>query len=189
MNVTDHESVKACGAYVLVRAASGATVRIVNECPWPCAPGQLDLSRQAFPRLADLSVGRLPITWSLLSPDLPGRIAIRYKTGSTKWWCGIQVIGHRNPVAALEVRAAGGWRQLPRTDSTTSCPPMAPAAAGRSGAPTSTGSSRPSTASPCGRTSRSRRASSSPGIDQPAGQPSPARNRARPLFESWAGHC
>ncbi|MEU6505667.1 expansin EXLX1 family cellulose-binding protein [Streptomyces sp. NPDC046942] len=118
MNVTDYESAKACGAYVLVRAASGATVtvRIVNECPWPCAPGQLDLSRQAFAKLADLSVGRIPITWSLLSPDRPGTIAVRYKTGSTKWWCGIQVIGHRNPVAALEVRTAGGWRQLPRTD-------------------------------------------------------------------------
>lgn len=118
MNVTDYESAKACGAYVLVRAAGGATitVRIVNECPSPCAPGQLDLSKQAFAKLADLSVGRLPITWSLLSPDLPGRIAVRYKTGSTKWWCGIQVIGHRNPVAALEVRTAGGWRPLPRTD-------------------------------------------------------------------------
>ncbi|MGW1915750.1 expansin EXLX1 family cellulose-binding protein [Streptomyces sp. NPDC002076] len=83
----DYESAKACGAYVLVRAAGGATitVRIVNECPSPCAPGQLDLSRQAFAKLADPSVGRLPITWSLLSPDLPGTITIRYKTGSTKW--------------------------------------------------------------------------------------------------------
>ena len=46
MNHTDYESAKACGAYVLVRAANGAsiTVRIVNECPLPCAPGQLDLS-------------------------------------------------------------------------------------------------------------------------------------------------
>ncbi|WP_325100381.1 expansin EXLX1 family cellulose-binding protein [Streptomyces broussonetiae] len=118
MNVTDYESAKACGAYVLVRAAGGAaiTVRIVNECPSPCAPGQLDLSRQAFAKLADPSVGRLPITWSLLSPDLPGTIAVRYKAGSTKWWCGIQVTGHRNPVAALEVRTADGWRRLPRTD-------------------------------------------------------------------------
>ncbi|MGW3062034.1 expansin EXLX1 family cellulose-binding protein [Streptomyces sp. NPDC001130] len=114
MNVTDYESAKACGAYVLVRAADGATstVRIVNECPWPCAPGQLDLSRQAFGKPADLSVGRLPITWSLLSPDQPGTIAVRYKAGSTKWWCGIQVIGHRNPVAAPEVRAAQDHRHL-----------------------------------------------------------------------------
>ncbi|MCD9875695.1 RlpA-like double-psi beta-barrel domain-containing protein [Streptomyces guryensis] len=118
MNVTDDESAKACGAHVLVRAAGGATitVRIGNECPWPCAPGRLDLSRQAFAKLADLSVGRLPMTWSLLSPDLPGTIAIRYKSGSTKWWRGIQVIGHPNPVAALEVRTAGGRRRLPRTD-------------------------------------------------------------------------
>lgn len=64
-----------------------------------------------FAKPADLSVGRLPITWSLLGPDLPGTIGIRYKTGFTKWWCGIQVIGHRNPVAALEVRDAGGLRQ------------------------------------------------------------------------------
>ncbi|WP_308191766.1 expansin EXLX1 family cellulose-binding protein [Kitasatospora humi] len=118
MNHTDYESAKACGAYVSVRAASGAaiTVRIVNECPAPCAPGQLDLSRQAFAKLADLSVGRLPISWTLLSPDTAGTVSIRYKSGSSKWWCGIQALGHRNPLAALEVRGPGGWQQLPRTD-------------------------------------------------------------------------
>ncbi|MGW2816014.1 expansin EXLX1 family cellulose-binding protein [Streptomyces sp. NPDC001415] len=118
MNHTDYESAKACGAYVLVRAANGAsiTVRIVNECPLPCAPGQLDLSHEAFAKLADLSRGRLPITWNLVSPGTPGTISIRYKAGSTKWWCGIQVIGHRNPVATLEVRTTNGWRRLSRTD-------------------------------------------------------------------------
>ncbi|MER6936891.1 expansin EXLX1 family cellulose-binding protein, partial [Nocardioides sp. NPDC000441] len=118
MNHTDYESAKACGAYVMVRAANGAaiTVRIVNECPLPCEPGQLDLSQQAFAKLADLSVGRLPITWKLLSPAESGTISIRYKGGSSQWWCGIQVIGHRNPVATLEVRTANGWRKLQRTD-------------------------------------------------------------------------
>ncbi|MFH9352223.1 expansin EXLX1 family cellulose-binding protein [Kitasatospora sp. NPDC017646] len=119
MNHTDYDSSNACGAYVLVRAANGAsvTVRIVNDCPLPCAPGQLDLSHQAFAELAELSVGRLPITWTLLSPAVaPATMSIRYKTGSSQWWCGIQVIGHRNPVAALEVRTGGGWRRLSRTD-------------------------------------------------------------------------
>ncbi|MFD7902527.1 expansin EXLX1 family cellulose-binding protein [Kitasatospora sp. NPDC059722] len=119
MNHTDYETSGACGAYVLVRAANGTsiTVRIVNDCPLPCAPGQLDLSHEAFAKLADLSVGRLPITWTLLSPGAaPATMSIRYKTGSSQWWCGIQVIGHRNPVAALEVRTGGGWRQLSRTD-------------------------------------------------------------------------
>ncbi len=117
MNHTDYESAKACGAYVLVRAANGAsiTVRIVNECPLPCAPGQLDLSQEAFAKLANLSVGRLPITWTLLSPAAPGTISIRYKDGSSQYWCGIQAIGHRNPLAALEVRTANGWRKLHRT--------------------------------------------------------------------------
>ena len=118
MNTTDYETSRACGAYVLVRAANGAsvTVRITNECPLPCAPGQLDLSQQAFAKLADLKVGRIPITWQLLSPSTTGPMSIRYKTGSSPYWCGIQVIGHRNPVARLEVRTPGGWRPLPRTD-------------------------------------------------------------------------
>ncbi|MBS2966955.1 hypothetical protein KGA66_28235 [Actinocrinis puniceicyclus] len=118
MNYTDYESARACGAYVLVHAANGAsiTVLITNECPLPCAPGQIDLSRQAFAKLADPTLGRVPITWKLLSPDLSSPLSLRYKTGSSRYWCGIQVIGHRNPVAALEVRVGGGWRELPRTD-------------------------------------------------------------------------
>ena len=116
MNTTDYESSKACGAYVLVRAAGGATVtvRITNECPGDCAPGQIDLSAQAFAKLASPSAGRIPITWSLASPSTSDTISIRYKTGSSRYWCGIQAIGHRNPLARLEVLAGGTWRQLPR---------------------------------------------------------------------------
>lgn len=118
MNTTDYETSKACGAHVLVRAANGKsiTVRITNECPLPCAPGQLDLSRQAFAKLADPVQGRIPITWSLLSPGTAETISLRYKTGSSRHWCGIQAIGHRNPVARLEVNTSGGWRQLTRTE-------------------------------------------------------------------------
>lgn len=118
MNTTDYETSAACGAYVLVRAANGnsVTVRITNECPLPCASGQLDLSEQAFAKLVPVSTGRIAVTWSLLSPSSPGTISIRYKTGSSPYWCGIQAIGHRNPLARLEVRTSGGWRQLARTD-------------------------------------------------------------------------
>ena len=118
MNYTDYETAKACGAYVLVQAADGAsvTVLITNECPLPCAPGQLDLSQQAFAKIADPAAGRVPVTWKLLSPALSSTISVRYKTGSSQWWCGIQVIGHRNPVALLEVQAGNGWQQLPRAE-------------------------------------------------------------------------
>ncbi|MER6220588.1 expansin EXLX1 family cellulose-binding protein [Streptomyces sp. 900105755] len=117
MNTADYETAKACGAYVSVRTASGTsvTVRITNECPAPCAAGQLDLSHQAFAKLAPLSAGRIAITWSLLSPAVSDTVSIRYKTGSSQYWCGIQAIGHRNPLARLEVRTGGGWLALTRT--------------------------------------------------------------------------
>ena len=118
MNHTDYETSKACGAYILVRAAGGAsvTVRITNECPLPCAPGQLDLSKEAFAKLAGLSAGRIPITWSLLSPSTSDTVSVRYKTGSSRHWCGIQALGHRNPLARLEVRSGSGWTRLTRTE-------------------------------------------------------------------------
>ncbi|MDQ0604274.1 expansin (peptidoglycan-binding protein) [Streptomyces canus] len=116
MNHTDYETSQACGAYVLVRAGGASvTVRITNECPLPCAPGQLDLSPQAFAKLAAPSRGQIPVTWTLLSPATSEKISIRYKTGSTRYWCGIQAIGHRNPLARLEVRTGSGWTRLART--------------------------------------------------------------------------
>ena len=117
MNWSDYEGSKACGAYVLVRASNGATVtvRINNECPAPCRVHQLDLSPQAFAKLADPKTGQLAITWHLLSPQTTGALSVRYKVGSSQYWCGIQVINHRNPVATLEVRSGGSWRQLSRS--------------------------------------------------------------------------
>ena len=117
MNTADYETSKACGAYVRVRAASGAsvTVRIVNECPGDCAVGQLDLSVQAFAKLAAPAAGRIAVSWELVSPADAGTLSVRYKTGSSQYWCGVQVLGHRNPVARLEVRAGNGWLALPRT--------------------------------------------------------------------------
>ncbi|MEV6873368.1 expansin EXLX1 family cellulose-binding protein [Amycolatopsis sp. NPDC051128] len=118
MNQTDFEGSRACGAYILVQGANGAsvTVRITNLCPAPCRVGQLDLSPAAFDHLGARNLGEIPITWKLANPPLSKRISVRYKTGSSQYWCGIQVIDHRNPVARLEVRAGGGWKQLQRTD-------------------------------------------------------------------------
>ncbi|WP_416982704.1 expansin EXLX1 family cellulose-binding protein [Streptomyces sp. T028] len=117
MNTADYETSKACGAFVAVHAGGKSiTVRITNECPAPCQAGQLDLSQQAFAKLAPLSAGRIQITWNLLSPDTSDKISIRYKTGSSQYWCGVQAIGHRNPLARLEVRAGGSWVRLARTE-------------------------------------------------------------------------
>ena len=57
----------------------------------------------------------MPISWQLVSPATVGTISVRYKTGSSPYWCAIQVIGERNPVARLEVSTSNGWQQLPRS--------------------------------------------------------------------------
>ena len=118
MNWADYEDSKACGAYVLVKTAGGKTltVRITNLCPAPCRVGQLDLSAEAFAQLAPPVQGEIPITWTLVSPALQKNIAVRYKTGSSRYWCGIQVIDHRNPVARLEVQAGAQWLELKRAE-------------------------------------------------------------------------
>jgi expansin (peptidoglycan-binding protein) len=118
MNEKDYEGSNACGAYIQVHGSNGATitVRITNLCPYPCRVGQLDLDPEAYKLLAPPQTGQTPITWKLVSPNISGGIAIRYKTGSSQWWCGIQVINHRNPVARLDVKTAGGWKALPRSD-------------------------------------------------------------------------
>ncbi|WP_170155027.1 expansin EXLX1 family cellulose-binding protein [Lentzea atacamensis] len=118
MNWSDYENSQACGAYVLVRANNGKsiTVRITNLCPAPCRVGQLDLSAEAFAMLAPPVTGEIPITWTLVSPPLTKNISVRYKTGSSQWWCGIQVVDHRNPVARLEVQVGGKWQALGRAE-------------------------------------------------------------------------
>jgi len=118
MNWSDYEDSKACGAYILVKAANGKsiTVRVTNLCPAPCRVGQLDLNPKAFDRLGARNRGEIPVTWKLVSSPSPKRISLRYKDGSSQYWCGIQVIDHRNPVARLEVRAGGSWKRLQRTD-------------------------------------------------------------------------
>lgn len=117
MNEADYGNSAACGAFVLVEAGGKSlTVRITNLCPAPCRPGQLDLSAEAFAQLAPPVKGEIPITWTIVSPETSKTVGIRYKSGSSQYWCGIQVLDHRNPVARLEVQAGGRWVQLKRAE-------------------------------------------------------------------------
>lgn len=116
MNHTDYANSLACGAWLRVSGPKGTvTVQVVDRCP-ECPPGALDLSAQAFARIADPVAGRVPITWTLQSPAVSGPIAFRFKEGSSQYWCAIQIRNHRNPVASVEVQVGGSWRVLPRME-------------------------------------------------------------------------
>jgi len=116
MNAEEYKNAAVCGAYVQVSGPQGAiTVRIVDLCP-ECKVGHLDLSQEAFGRIADLPQGVVPINWQVVSPALNGPIRYHFKDGSNPWWTAVQIRNHRNPIAKLEYFATGGqWVPVPRT--------------------------------------------------------------------------
>lgn len=117
MNHTDYDNAALCGAYVQIAGPNGSVmVRIVDRCP-RCAPGDIDLSRQAFALIADLADGRVPISWQLVSPPLDGPIVYHFKDGSNQWWTAVQVRNHRNPIMRFEYMTGGGvFKEAPRAD-------------------------------------------------------------------------
>ncbi len=117
MNEVEYNHSWYCGATLHVTGPKGSVdVRIVDLCPG-CVAGQLDLSQQAFAKIADLPQGRVNISWQVISPSLAGPIAYHFKDGSNQWWTAVQIRNHRNPVVKLEYKDSGGqWINVPRTD-------------------------------------------------------------------------
>lgn len=116
MNRPDFNTAAACGEYVFVSGPKGTvTVRIVDLCPG-CASGDLDLSAEAFAKIANPLQGRVAITWQVVSPELSGPIAYHFKNMSSQYWTAVQIRNHRNPVAKFEYLQGGTtWVVLART--------------------------------------------------------------------------
>jgi expansin (peptidoglycan-binding protein) len=116
MNADEYDNAAYCGAYLHVDGPKGAvTVRVVDLCP-ECQAGHLDLSREAFAQIAELYLGRVDITWQLISPELEGPIAYHFKDGSNLWWTAVQIRNHRNPIAKFEyLDSDRDWVRVPRT--------------------------------------------------------------------------
>jgi expansin (peptidoglycan-binding protein) len=117
LNAPDYSTAAYCGACADVVGPSGTVrVRIVDKCP-ECPSGNLDLSPQAFAKIAALELGRVPITWNLVACDVTGPVNYRYKDGANAWWTAVQVANHRLPIAKFEWSADGTtFKEIPRTD-------------------------------------------------------------------------
>ena len=114
MNTTDYANSAVCGGCILVTGPNGSvTVRIVDRCP-ECAPGDVDLSAEAFALIANPVDGRVPISWYDVACDVDGPIVYRFKEGSSQWWTAIQVRNTRWAVSKLEVKVNGAYQSLPR---------------------------------------------------------------------------
>lgn len=115
MNAVDYDTAAWCGACLRVSGPDGeVTVRVVDQCP-ECAHGDLDLSREAFAKIAPLSAGRVPITWHEVACEVDGPLRYHFKDGSNPWWTAIQIREHRYPIAKVEARrASGAFEPIPR---------------------------------------------------------------------------
>ena len=107
----------ACGSYLQVSGPDGSvTVEVVDQCP-ECQAGHIDLSEQAFAKIAPLSAGLVPVTYrTLADPPLPASLSMLVKTGSSAYWLALLPINNGNPLATVAVsQGSGGWQELGRT--------------------------------------------------------------------------
>lgn len=108
MNTPEWNNSAVCGSCAEVMGPNGSvTVRIVDRCP-ECAAGHLDLSQQAFARIAPIASGRVNTRWRFVSCDVRGAISLHWKDGTNPYWAAIQVRDHRLAVSAVAIRASSG---------------------------------------------------------------------------------
>ncbi|KAB1949671.1 hypothetical protein F8271_00020 [Micromonospora sp. ALFpr18c] len=116
---TEYAAGAACGGFLDVTGPKGTVrVLIMDQCP-ECAPGHLDLSREAFARIANPVQGLVPVTYrAVVNPPLPGPLTFRIKEGASQWWFAVRIGNHGNPLRTVEVRQgdSGPWRSTARQD-------------------------------------------------------------------------
>jgi expansin (peptidoglycan-binding protein) len=116
MNHADYAASAVCGECVAISGPSGdVTIRIVDQCP-ECAPGDIDLSAEAFAKIAEPSAGRVSISWKVVSCGLPGPIRYRFKEGSNPYWTAVQIRNANSAILSVEAMKDGAYEPLTRTD-------------------------------------------------------------------------
>lgn len=116
MNHTDYAASAVCGECVQIDGPSGSvTVRIVDQCP-ECKPGDIDLSAEAFAKMADPKLGRVKISWKVVSCGVSGPIQYRFKEGANAYWTALQIRNSQNAILQVEAMKGGAYEKLMRAD-------------------------------------------------------------------------
>lgn len=106
----------ACGSYLDVTGPKGTVrVMVMDQCGG-CGPTKIDLSTEAFTRIADRSQGIASVTYrAALNPPLDGGLTFRIKGGASQYWFAVQVGNHGNPLRSVEAKGtSGGFRKAAR---------------------------------------------------------------------------
>jgi expansin len=114
----EYSGAAACGSYLDVTGPKGKVrVKVTDSCA-SCAAGHIDLSREAFGRIADHAQGVVPVTYrAVVNARVPGPLTVRFKEGASQWWFAVRLDNHANPLRSVEAKTAGGtWRSARRAD-------------------------------------------------------------------------
>jgi expansin (peptidoglycan-binding protein) len=105
-----------CGSCLSVSGPKGKlTLKIVDLCPG-CGANHLDLSAEAFAKIADPQAGKVTITYQLVACTVSGNMSYRFKEGSSKYWTAILVLNHRVPIAKVEYKKDAAFKEMERAD-------------------------------------------------------------------------
>lgn len=118
MNLADYNEGQLAGAYIEVTGELGTIKMLVTDLLPEGKKGDLDLYTDAFPLIAPVEKGRVPVSWHIIPLDTAENapVCYKYKEGTTQYWCGIQVRNHRYPITRLEYLDKNGeWVEIPRT--------------------------------------------------------------------------
>jgi expansin (peptidoglycan-binding protein) len=114
MDAPEFDDAAVCGECVAITGPKGnLTVRVVDLCP-ECEKGHLDLSEEAFAKLADVSAGIVPVTWKVVECSVTGNLKYTYKDGVSQYWFALQVSNSRLPIESLELKVDGAFVDVGR---------------------------------------------------------------------------
>lgn len=104
MNLADYNNAQLAGAYLEVTGELGTIKMLVTDLLPEGKKGDLDLYTDAFPLIAPVEKGRVPVSWKIIPLDSAENapVSFKFKEGSSPFWCGVQVRNHRYPVTKLE---------------------------------------------------------------------------------------
>jgi len=114
---SEYSAGAACGGYLDVTGPKGKVrVLIMDQCP-ECEAGHLDLSKEAFAKIANPVDGIVSISYkAATNPALPGPLSFRIKEGASQYWFAVLVVNHGNPLRSVEVRSGSTWRATDRAE-------------------------------------------------------------------------
>lgn len=117
MNLEDYNNAQLAGAYIEVTGELGTINMLVTDLLPEGKKGDLDLYTDAFPLIAPVEKGRVPVSWKIIPLDSAENapVSYKFKEGSSQHWCGVQVRNHRYPINKLEyLNDNGEFVELPR---------------------------------------------------------------------------